>query len=178
MVVKVKWIFTQCGTWRTLLAAFATLFTVLNAIVAYEIRFSNVPSHDRGHYIRGISGVTYFSLVYSYWKDPEFGFHLDSQRKASGYSADDFPTASQRALFRFLRIGVYFRHHAQVIISFPTMLLAIPFAWRLLARYRRAPAQGDGREVPCPHCGYDMRATPDQCPECGKPARHEREDTS
>jgi hypothetical protein len=49
-------------------------------------------------------------------------------------------------------------------------LLAIPFAWVSLStvhrrvQRRRAKAAG---AVPC-RCGYDKRATPDCCPECGE----------
>ncbi|MDB5358244.1 MAG: hypothetical protein JWN24_4697 [Phycisphaerales bacterium] len=43
------------------------------------------------------------------------------------------------------------------------LLLAIPpTAWLASSRrqWRRSPGQ-------CIHCGYDLRATPDRCPECG-----------
>jgi hypothetical protein len=44
------------------------------------------------------------------------------------------------------------------------LLLTFPTAWRMSAYLRRAR---DARNNLCPACGYDLRASPDRCPECG-----------
>jgi predicted RNA-binding Zn-ribbon protein involved in translation (DUF1610 family) len=55
-----------------------------------------------------------------------------------------------------------------VVVPYWTLLLAAgsAAAWRV-HRLRRRLAREHSGAVPCVSCGYDLRATPARCPECG-----------
>jgi hypothetical protein len=74
--------------------------------------------------------------------------------------------AESYALFRTIWIPYWF-------ISFPFLIMGVSIIARRLKRRLRS-----GRSGGCPQCGYDLRATPDRCPECGAvPAASRGEDS-
>ena len=56
--------------------------------------------------------------------------------------------------------GVMVPHWSLVLVT-----AALPARAVMRARRRRRAAREGAN--PCPSCGYDLRATPDRCPECG-----------
>jgi rubrerythrin len=41
----------------------------------------------------------------------------------------------------------------------------LPLSWLIVEIFRRSRPKPNPHA--CRHCGYDLRATPDRCPECG-----------
>jgi len=83
-------------------------------------------------------------------------------------------TISERLGFRFVReqsswvLGLWVSGGTKTLINFPfwfpaTVFATLPTLWLVHTR-RRIKARNTNS---CPVCGYDLRATPDRCPECG-----------
>ena len=77
-------------------------------------------------------------------------------------------------LFRFGRSGTYEQRMTQdwilrVPFWFLSLFAALPF-YQFSVRPWRA-AQRAARVGRCPRCLYDLRESPDRCPECGTPVR-------
>jgi hypothetical protein len=99
-----------------------------------------------------------------------------SDRWIFGSNAPSNASDSFEGGFYFLGLG--YRHDSiadakpltkatRLLLSIPYFVLALVFAAPPLAwgfRHRRSRGRA---LLTCPTCGYDLRATPDRCPECG-----------
>lgn len=100
------------------------------------------------------------------WRIQRWHFRNDrSDLLPDGFQFHRFDSTGPEGLSRAVRTTGW-----NVVIPFSYLLVAfaIPAAFFLFLTYR-------DRKRPlgcCPTCGYDLRATPDRCPECGNsPAR-------
>ena len=87
--------------------------------------------------------------------DSAFGQFLGFHIMRDGYTPPDPDT-----IYSFRSVSV--RAPMWFPLSFVATLPAMRFIVFLLRRRGRSRALGL-----CPACGYDLRATPDRCPECG-----------
>lgn len=99
-----------------------------------------------------------WDLAYECWGSPEqpdepsFGFALRRDMRGTAIGGLSFGAGSGE-----IESSVRFPYWVAVL------LLAIPAAFQAISR--RLPCHRLG--LTCSHCGYDLRATPARCPECG-----------
>lgn len=75
------------------------------------------------------------------------------------------PSSSAPILGRFAEV--------RIAAEWP-LLLALALVSLCMARAVKARRNAADRRL-CPHCGYDLRASFDRCPECGEPIEIKRE---
>ncbi len=83
-----------------------------------------------------------------YKSNPSIPLRLQSLYRIRYYSPGDTPGRRQFDL--------------RIPFIFPMVIFALPPALMLMSLRRRR------KTGHCPHCGYDLRASPERCPECGK----------
>jgi hypothetical protein len=95
---------------------------------------------------------------------PYYGWHTGPARLFGGLHSEG----------KLVRFAAEVRRSGYVSIVAPYWLLVLatlPGAWMSLVRMRRSILAKVRRNYGhCPACGYDLRATPDRCPECGTEA--------
>jgi hypothetical protein len=128
-----------------------------------EVVTGYVALHDQ----RGPGMVAFFGMsdqmphTWSWGFDPaeEVKVYWEYALRPRYWKLSPAPTASGPLDHRVLRVPLWM---LAAIFSLPKTL---PIVVRLL-RHRPPPPGA------CPNCGYDLRATPQRCPECGDTPMH------
>jgi hypothetical protein len=130
-------------------------------------------SRQHGVYLDSARGVAtlYFDRLAVNRPGVEWEYvHPDTHDLRRGDDMIEATVAAHTANgFRLLGVAVWFARpvgNPPILLRLPLWLPAVLFAVLPLVRLSRLR-----RRLPpghCAACGYDLRATPDQCPECGK----------
>jgi hypothetical protein len=109
------------------------------------------------------SGVSFTGSILFHWSEPAhhlLGFGWEEQTNLVPPTGGGTPTPVTFGFFRFV-IPIW---------AIWVLLGILPFRW-IRCRVR----DGHRGQGLCDHCGYDLRATPTRCPECGAiPDRYRR----
>jgi hypothetical protein len=134
-----------------------------------EVRPNFFEMWQRAYWIISYDGcIEFASSIAGYAGDDQIPVHLRNARHW-----DHWRLTSPAWLENFIEIRGYVASDGSArslvlhysLLVFLTLLL--PFAHVGRSIYRRARRHYLVRRQLCPMCGYDCRATPERCPECG-----------
>ena len=84
----------------------------------------------------------------------------------AGIGAAVLPSANSAATYRLTSIAIPY---------WPVVLVTALLPGRSVVRYGRYRYRRAFKPGACSSCGYDLRGSPERCPECGTPVPHKQE---
>src|SRR4051812_22642149 len=145
-----------------------TLAAMVSLLICVATAALWVRSYFRKDYVhlfgtRG--GVTSVQGQIWIWYDPAFVSYNDQPRNFYHYSADPIPIhLSGPSAFGFA-VRARLSDNVTQLVAFPHWSLVLISAIAPVVWFRTRPSRV--RPGMCARCGYDLRATPTRCPECG-----------
>jgi hypothetical protein len=101
-------------------------------------------------------------------RDGALGFWRDSDWSGATRGIYYRKVESEWPFSGTMTFSAHVRYGTQLRVILPHWVLALLFAMLSAFCFRSAVrSRRRHREGRCPACGYDVRATPDRCPECG-----------